>query len=92
MYYERIDGCNYPTCGYRAVILKRQGLPEEIQSYHFMVDWRKQNNGIYNITQEKIFTIANWCDENLDGDWLIGANSNGFELEDDVVKFKLRWL
>ncbi len=35
--------------------------------------------------------IAEWCRDNLDGDWMIGTRSSSFVLGSDAMAFKLRW-
>ena len=36
--------------------------------------------------------ICQWCRENIKGDWKYYIAHFAFELEEDAVAFKLRWL
>lgn len=88
MYYEYIDDDDYPVCREKSrkwyIILKDKSSPHHVYEYlfHFNVF----------LNSEEIFKIAEWCDENLKEDYLIGSNISGFVNESDAIAFKLRWL
>ncbi len=49
---------------------------------------------VNSITEPNI-NMAEWCDENCNGDWFGTDNPNEswyFELETDAAAFKLRWI
>lgn len=88
MYYEVMRE-NYPCCrspgGLASVILKnRSSLSANVNRYTFR----------FNIclTSSKMFKVAEWCDENLKDDYLVGNCVSGFEHKSDAMAFKLRWL
>lgn len=87
MYYEKIV-CGYPVCSNLGseiyVILKDKSLPVDTNKYSFLL--RKIING------KKMLEVAQWCDENLKDDYLVGKDTSGFKDEADAMAFKLRWV
>ena len=79
---------NYPSCrwegGLASVILKNGSLSAHVGDYTFRLS-------VY-LTSSKIFKVAEWCDENLKDDYLVGNYVSGFEDKSDALAFKLRWL
>lgn len=86
MYYEFMRD-DYPTCkcteGLASVILKNRSLPANVINYTFQLSFR--------LTSSEMFKIAEWCDENLKDDYLVGNRVSGFEDKADALAFKLRW-
>ena len=97
MYFEDIDkagiGGDYPLTGdYVSVVRDKLSNPDP-DTYNFILDIRDNPVTPYGIHPgSKVFEIAKWCDENLDGDWNINGDCVAFELEDEFMAFKLRWL
>ncbi len=88
MYYEYIDDTDYPVCREKGrkwyIILKDKSLPHHVYGYSFQFDVL--------LNSEEMFKAAEWCDENLKKDYLVGSNTSGFVDEEDAVAFKLRWM
>ena len=83
MYYDTIFE-NYPICSsIYNIILKDKSLSCCVAEYSFWVSNR--------LNSKEIFEVAEWCDENLKDDYLVGKNASGFEDEFDAMAFKLRW-
>lgn len=40
---------------------------------------------------KEIIEAAEFADENFQGNWLIGIDTSGFEMEEDAMVFKLRF-
>lgn len=75
---------DYPICSsIYNIILKDKSLSCHVVEYSFW--FRKKLNS------KEIFKVAEWCDENLKDDYLVGVNASGFEDELDAMAFKLRW-
>ena len=83
MYYETIDDKGYPHTGFPSVILKECGLNDDAHSYEF----------VYNVllTPNEMFEVAEWCEKNINGIWLVGSTHSGLDFKLDAVAFKLRW-
>lgn len=80
---------NYPSCrwegGLASVILKnRSSLSAHVGNYTFQL--------YICLTSSEMFKVAEWCDENLKDDYLVGNCISGFEDKSDALAFKLRWL
>lgn len=83
MYYDTIHE-NYPICSrIYNIILKDKSLSCSVMEYSFW--FRKILNS------KEIFEAAEWCDENLKDDYLVGRNASGFNNEYDAMAFRLRW-
>lgn len=79
---------NYPSCkwegGRASVILKNRLLSAHVGNYTFRLE--------VCLNSSEMFKIAEWCDENLKDDYLVGNCVSGFEDISDALAFKLRWL
>lgn len=86
MYHEFIDN-GFPVCrwegGLASVILKNGSLSAHVGNYTFQLN--------IGLTSSEMFKVAEWCDENLKDDYLVGNCVSGFEDKSDVLAFKLRW-
>ena len=94
MYYDEFERgrITYKTA---SVIVKNDGLSHNVSEYEFIVLWQYGDNCTImdsRVTPDIMFQAAEWCDNNLKDDWLIGCDTNGFQLEEDAVAFKLAWL
>lgn len=87
MYYEKIVS-GYPVCSDDrndvCIILKDKFLSIDADKYPFLLDKI--------INAKKMFEVAQWCDENLKDDYLVGKDASGFENGYDAMAFKLRWV
>lgn len=84
MYYENMR-YDLPICEERFyIILKDKSLSCIVEDYAFW--FRKKLNS------KEIFEVAEWCDENLKNDYLVGVNASGFEYKPDAMAFRLRWI
>lgn len=85
MYYEEMHE-GLPMCRSRFyVILKDKSLSANFEDYEFWFNFDKELNC------KEIFEIAEWCDENLEDNYLVGINTSGFEHKTDAMAFRLRW-
>jgi len=83
MYYDTISE-NYPICSrIYSIILKDKSLSCHVVEYSFWFPKR--------LSSKEMFQVAEWCDENLKDDYLVGVNASGFEDESDAMAFRLRW-
>lgn len=84
MYYEIIDVDGYPLTDGSSVILKEKGFDINVENYEIE---------FYIILKpSKMFEIAKWCSANIDGTWLVGSDHSGFNIKEDAMAFKLRWI
>ncbi len=87
MYYEFMRD-DYPTCigtdARFSVIIKNKSLSPNVRTYSFRYR--------INLTSSKMFEIAEWCDENIKDNYLIGCATSGFKNKLDAMAFKMRWL
>ena len=40
---------------------------------------------------DRVYQLAEWCNENLNDDWIIHNSHSRFTNESDAMAFKLRW-
>ena len=90
MYFEEFDG-DYPICGHTTVVVKSATSSFDTRDYTIEMKWINFDNKI-GVSGKRMMEAAKWCDENLKGDWLVGNLTNAFELDDDAMIFKLRWI
>lgn len=75
----------YPVCdNIFYIILKDALLSREVEEYSFYF--------LKRLDSKEIFKVAEWCDENIKDDYLIGKTASGFKDEHDAMAFRLRWL
>ena len=75
---------DYPICSsIYYIILKDKSLSCNVKGYPFWFSKR--------LNSKEIFKVAEWFDENLKDDQLVGVNASGFEDEFGAMAFKLRW-
>ena len=99
MYYDQANEDEYLYRG-RSVIASRNGISEEVVSKYYQYtilteDLTKDSKDLraratHNV--DRMLELATWCDENCQGEWLIGSNNSGFHLMEDFIAFKLRWV
>lgn len=88
MYYEKLYEDDFPLIEIDGkellIIVKNSDISVHTESYNinFNIDF----------TSDEMFEIANWCETNIVGDWLIGCANSGFSLATDGMAFKLRWM
>lgn len=84
MYYDMIRE-DYPVCGnVFYIILKDKSLSRSVEDYAFWF--------IKKLNSKEMFEVAEWCDENIKDDYLIGKTASGFKEEHDAMAFRLRWI
>lgn len=84
MYYRCIYN-GYPVCGEQTnVILKNKIQSSYVYAYLIQI--------IKELSCDEMIEIAEWCDNNLRDNYLIGRHVSGFECILDAIAFKLRWL
>lgn len=97
MFYDSLDIWSYKYKGAH-VIVSRDGATRNYGDYSNNIETgdisknRTQLQGTGTHSPERMYELALWCDMNCQGDWLIGAHVSGFELDEDFLAFKLRWM
>ena len=93
MYYDgvHINGYYYVYCGpntdsHCKIILSKEGNPIRSGDRFYKATYCEALSGT------QMLTRATWCQDNCNGDWLIGAYESGFCDEDDLFAYKMRWL
>ena len=66
-----------------AVILSRYDAPSSLYDYEHILE--------YHIKKPIQYEIAEWCDENCQGDWMVGIFCASFTEEADLLACILRW-
>lgn len=86
MYYDQEVRSGFIVDGFYAIISSK-GMPGRVENpiYKYVADINFYPSGMQ-------YSAAEWCEENCEGGWLIGATASGFTNEQDFMAFKLRWL
>ena len=105
MYYEidestghfrvrcKTDSLINPKQVYYYGIASANRLFDSEKDFPFVIRHSHHNHNILIATMDKkkIWDLAQWCNENIDGEWFVGYSWVGFFDELDAMAFKLVW-
>ena len=74
-----------------AVIVFNSSSDLHVRHYNYQLEWSERDLDFIQ-KRSTMREVARWCDENLEGTWLVGSTRSGFEKEIDALAFKLRWI
>jgi len=61
-------------------------------TFEYVIDDDAYSIHNYWLSEELLKERDEWCTENLEGFFKLEQNRSSFEIEDDAMAFKLRWL